>query len=81
MAHTIKRYRNPLRGTARNVPFGFSWTVFFFGSIPALFRRDWVGFLLILWLGIVTIGFSNWVFAFTYNGWYERRLRDDGYTY
>lgn len=81
MARETHIYRQKYGACFRRVPVGFSWTVFFFGIFPALFRRDWVGFLLMFLCSLFTLGFSNWVFMFTYNGWYARRLRQDGYIF
>lgn len=80
MAKFTNVYINNRTGQIRRAPVGFSWTVFFFGLFPALFRRDWVGFLLMFLCSLFTLGFSTWWFMFTYNGHYERRLIEDGFT-
>lgn len=39
--------------TGRETFSGFSWTTLFFGPIPALFRRDWLG--AVLWFAVAVI--------------------------
>lgn len=66
---------------------GWSWTSFFFGGIPALFRGDFLGFF--VWFGvalalsILTAGIGNvvlWiVWSVVYNKWHARRLLSKGY--
>jgi hypothetical protein len=80
MAKFTRQYHNARTGQLRAAPVGFAWTVFFFGAFPALFRRDWFGFLLMFLCAVFTLGLSYWVFMFTYNGWYERRLQQDGFS-
>lgn len=70
-------------------PVGFSWTTFFFGCIPALFRKDWLGALLIF-LGNIIVGiissavspisslilcFGYWIYiGYAYNKFYIESL-------
>ena len=61
------------------VPLGFSWTTFFWGGWPALFRGDWLWFLIILIPGLFTYGFTSIVFAFFYNKIYAKSLFNKGY--
>nr|WP_157336552.1 DUF2628 domain-containing protein [Paenibacillus lutrae] len=71
----------------KEVKVGFSWTTFFFGFFPALFRGDlkWAAimFLISLILGAFTIGFgaavSGIVFSFVYNKIYIKELIEKGY--
>lgn len=71
----------------RNVKVGFSWTTFFFGFFPALFRGDWkwaaIGFLISLVVGSITMGFGVIVFdiiwAWVYNKLYTKDLISSGY--
>lgn len=79
MAYAKLYLTNPRTGMMREAPVGFSWTVLFFGFFPALFRKDWSGFLIILLCSFVTMGFSNLVFMFIYNKMYLKGLIKDGY--
>lgn len=75
-------------------PVGFSWTTFFFGMIPALFRKDWLGALLILIGNIVVsivasavsplscliLYFAYWTYlGYLYNKYYIESLIKKGY--
>ena len=79
MAYAKIYFENPRSGMVREAPVGFSWTTFFFGFFPALFRGHWVGFLIILLSALVTFGLLNLVFMFIYNKMYVRHLINDGY--
>ncbi|MGI1827801.1 DUF2628 domain-containing protein [Ligilactobacillus salivarius] len=78
---------NSSTNQVKQVKVGFSWTVFFFGLFPPLFRGDWkwFGILLIinLVIGIPTSGIGagivNFVFAFIYNKLYINDLLASGY--
>ena len=70
---------NPLTRQAKQTKVGFSWTVFFFGPFPALFRGDWKWFLIILIANSFTAGFSNLVFIFIYNKLYINDLLLQGF--
>lgn len=71
----------------KEVKAGFSWTTFFFGFFPALFRGDlkWalIIFIITLGVGIVTLGIGGWItsaaFAISYNKIYIRELLEKGY--
>ena len=63
----------------KKAPVGFSWTTFFWGGWPALFRQDWAWGLGILIAGICTYGFAGIVFAFFYNKIYIKTLVNQGY--
>lgn len=71
--------KNPMTGMMREAPVGFSWTVFFFGPVPALFRRDFAGFLIMFVVGLMTLGLSTIVFMFIYNKMHLKGLIKDGY--
>lgn len=79
MAFAKVYLKNPRTGHMREAPVGFSWTTFFFGFFPALFRSDWVGAGVQFLLSCLTVGLSNLFFMFIYNKWYLKRLVNDGY--
>lgn len=74
-------------GGIKNVKVGFSWTTFFFGFFPALFRGDlkWAAIMFItsFFIGIFTLGFGAWIpgiiFSFIYNKMYIKELLEKGY--
>ncbi|WP_028983290.1 hypothetical protein [Sporolactobacillus terrae] len=71
-------------GVIKQVKVGFSWTTFFFGLFPALFRGDlkWFFIMLIaeIALGSFTFGLGasivGIVFSFIYNKIYIKELLD-----
>lgn len=63
----------------KEVKVGFSWTTFFFGIFPALFRGDWKWTLIMLVAGLLTFGISWLVFPFVYNKLYLKDLVAKGY--
>ncbi|PGZ65150.1 hypothetical protein COE58_01145 [Bacillus cereus] len=71
--------KNENTGQIKQAKIGFSWTVFFFGFFPAIFRGNWKWFLIILVAGMFTFGFSNLVFCFIYNKLYINDLLSKGY--
>lgn len=74
-------------GVTKDVKIGFSWTTFFFGFFPALFRGDlkWAAIMFItaVAVGALTFGFGAWVpgiiFSFIYNKIYIKELLEKGY--
>ncbi|AKG36750.1 hypothetical protein [Paenibacillus durus] len=78
--------KNP-GGLTKEVKVGFSWTTFFFGFLPALFRGDlkWAIILLIIEsvMGSFTLGVgavvTGIVFSFVYNKIYIKELIEKGY--
>lgn len=65
---------------------GFSWTTFFFLFFPALFRKDWTWFGILLALKIlsVIIGYASGIvlsiiFGLTYNKLNIQQLLKKGY--
>ncbi|WP_462410686.1 DUF2628 domain-containing protein [Neobacillus sp. Marseille-QA0830] len=74
-------------GLTKEVKVGFSWTTFFFGFFPALFRGDlkWavIQVVIELVLGSFTLGIGAWVsgvvFSFVYNKIYIKELIEKGY--
>lgn len=79
MAYTKIIFKNPMTGAIKEAPVGFSWTTFFFGGFPALFRGDWKWFAIMLVLALITMGFSNVVFMFIYNKLYIKELIGTGF--
>ena len=71
----------------KQVKVGYSWTVFFWGFIPSLFRKDWIGALSIFVLNLFVsylVGPCGLLIADTiigalYNKNYIGRLLKDGY--
>lgn len=63
----------------KSAPVGFSWTVFFFGGWPALFRQDWMWGVILILANIFTYCFAGLVFSFFYNKMYIKSLIDKGY--
>ncbi|OXS57644.1 hypothetical protein B1A99_16440 [Cohnella sp. CIP 111063] len=74
-------------GGLKQAKLGFSWTTFFFGFFPALFRGDlkWAAIMFITAcaFGVFTLGFGAWVpgiiFSFIYNKMYIKELLEKGY--
>lgn len=79
MAYAVITFKNPHTGKTRLAPVGFSWTVMFFGAFPALFRKHWSGFMLLAFIGLITLGFAYLLFMFTYNKMYIHHLIGEGY--
>lgn len=79
MAYAKIYFENPHTGQLKEAPVGFSWTVFFFGFFPALFRGHWAGFAILFIAAIVTFGLSGLVFMFIYNKMYVKHLISDGF--
>lgn len=71
----------------KRVKVGYSWTVFFWGFIPSLFRKDWMGALVIFVLNLFvsyligTYGLlvADAIIGALYNKNYINRLLKDGY--
>ncbi|WP_147694706.1 hypothetical protein [Vogesella mureinivorans] len=86
MAKAIK-LKNPHTGLTKTGYIGFSWTTFFFGFFPALFRGDFItfigGFIISIIIALVTAGigafFIGIIWAFMYNKYYTRKLIEKGY--
>ena len=78
---------NPNTNQFKQVKVGFSWTTFFFGFWPALFRGDWKWFgiqlVIEIFLGCFTYGIGagvvGIVFAFFYNKLYINDLLAKGF--
>ena len=63
----------------KKVPLGFSWTMFFFGGWPAIFRQDWLWGVLLIIACVFTYGIAGIVCAFFYNKVYAKNLFNKGY--
>lgn len=70
---------NPNTGHIKEAPVGFSWTVFFFGFFPPMFRGDWKWAIIMFLLALITVGLSNLVFMFIYNKLYIKDLVGAGF--
>lgn len=79
MAYTKLVMENPNTGHIKEAPVGFSWTVFFFGFFPPLFRGDWKWAIIMFLLTIITMGLSGLVFMFIYNKLYIKELVSTGF--
>lgn len=79
MAFTTMILENPRTGKIKRAPVGFSWTVLFFGCLPAIFRGDWKWALLMTLLITATFGLGWFVFMFKYNKLYITDLIRAGY--
>jgi len=66
-------------GVTKEVPFLFSWTMIIFGAFVPFFRADFIRFVFLLILIILTSGFGAWIFAFFYNKMYIKNLLSRGY--
>ena len=71
--------KHPHSGMLKEVPLGFSWTTFFFGVFPALFRGDLKNAGIMFLVALFTFGLSWFVFAFLYNKMYVSDLVSQGW--
>lgn len=79
MAYTNVYLTNGIK--LKKAPVGFSWTTFFFGFWPAVFRSDWLWAVILFIACLLTYGVAAIVFAFFYNKIYINRLLDQGYVF
>jgi hypothetical protein len=79
MAFATLHFEHPVMLGRRDAPVGFSWTSFFFGPFPALFRGHWAGAAILLLAALVTADLSNLVFMFIYNKMFIRHLVQEGW--
>lgn len=79
MAYTTIIFKNPHTGAIKEAPVGFSWTTFFFGLFPALFRGDWKWAVIQFLLAMLTMNLSSIVFCFIYNNLYIKELIGSGF--
>src|SRR5574344_1059432 len=80
MAKTIL-LKDPKTGVMKEGLYGFSWTTFFFGGFPALFRGDIVIGVCLFILNLITFGLAGLIWAFVYNKHYTLRLIEKGYQF
>lgn len=81
--------RHKTSGIMKDGIYGFSWTTFFFGCFPALFRGDFLTFVgtfvVLFFLGLVTAGIGTFIgmfiWAFFYNSYYTKKLLEKGYEF
>jgi len=71
-------FKNNL-GAVKNVKFGFSWTMFFFGFWVPVIRGDWKWAGISFLLSFLTFGISWLVLPFLYNKLYINDLIAAGY--
>ena len=68
--------KNIHTGVMKQVPTGYSWTTFFFGFFPALFRGDlkWACIFLIanVSIGLLTLGIGAFIFNIVFAGFYNK---------
>lgn len=68
--------KNINTGVMKQVPTGYSWTTFFFGFFPALFRGDlkWACIFLIanVSIGLLTLGIGAFIFNIVFAGFYNK---------
>ncbi|GAO99810.1 hypothetical protein [Fructobacillus ficulneus] len=78
---------NPYTHQRKQAKLGYSWTTFFFGCLPALFRGHFlwffIGLLVLLIFGLETIGIVpglyGIVMGFFYNKIYVKHLIKKGF--
>jgi hypothetical protein len=58
---------------------GFSWTTFFWGPFPALFRGHFLAALVLALVSVITLWLGTFVFAFFYNSWHWNWLTAKGF--
>lgn len=74
-------------GLRKTAYVGWSWTSFFFGGFPALFRGDALGFIVWVVVAVVATGVTAgiggilvlFIWPALYNRWHARRLIEKGY--
>ena len=76
MSHAVFRKNNVLR----EVKVGYSWTVFFFGPFPFMFRGQWGWAALAFLLCFLTYGLAGPFIGFFANRSTARFLAENGWT-
>ena len=72
-------FTNEYTGQYKTAPIGFSWTTFFFGCFPAMFRGDWKWAVIQFILAFITGGISWLVMPFLYNKLHIKDLLKQGF--
>lgn len=78
---TVVMLKHPETGIVTKGFYGFSWTTFFFGCLPALFRGDFKTGVLLLITCVLTCGIAGIIWAFVYNKRYTLNLIEKGYQF
>ena len=78
---TVVMMKHPQTGLVQKGFFGFSWTTFFFGGWPAIFRGDFIVGVMFVVLQFFTFGIASIIWAFLYNKSYTRKLLEKGYQF
>lgn len=73
--------KHPQTGVIKPGYFGFSWTTFFFGGFPALFRGQIGLGLIVIVINFFTMGVAGVIWAFFYNKSYTVGLLEKGYEF
>lgn len=81
MAYDTAYLINPRTGQIRSAPIGFSWTSFFFGPMPMLFRGAWKWFFIQWPNALCTLGLSGLIWMFIVNRLYLGDLLRDGFRF
>jgi hypothetical protein len=79
MAYTTITFEHPETSAIRVAPVGFSWTVLFFGFIPAFIRGDWKYGFIMFAAAFLSFGWAILIFMFFYNRLYIEDLVAKGY--
>jgi hypothetical protein len=62
-------------GVVREVKHGFSWTIFFFGMIALIVRKQYG----LAAISLFTMGIANFYFMFAANRLLARQMAEDGW--
>jgi hypothetical protein len=73
--------KDPSTGIVKKGFYGFSWTTFCFGGIPALCRGDIIIGLAVIVLNLITCFITGIIWAFLYNKYYTVSLVEKGYQF
>jgi hypothetical protein len=68
---------HPHSGIIKQAPVGYSWTTLFFPTLPALFRGDFKGFVIQLFLNCLIV--PIFIFPSTYSKSYIQKMLTQGF--